>query len=205
MRGWIWAVFAVVGTIAPAGPVVFAQVTLSVRGDPQAWEDIKAAWAKLATVKSYRIRGTNRQGETLMWEIVNPDRVHHRRTSGTSTTETVRIGSQTVVREGDNCIELPVTVLDPSPNVAAGATEVVAEKGNIESLGGGRAQTYAYTLTYPATAGRGPRMTRTKLFVAVDTGLLKRVQGLDERGGIEFTWDYYDYNAAITITPLRCS
>jgi len=60
MRGWIWAVFAVVGAIAPAGPVVFAQVTLSVRGDPQAWEDIQAAWAKLATVKSYRIRGTNR-------------------------------------------------------------------------------------------------------------------------------------------------
>ena len=140
-----------------------------------------------------------------MWEIVNPDRVHHRRTSGTSTTETVRIGSQTVVREGDNCIELPVTVLDPSPNVAAGATEVVAEKGNIESLGGARTQTYAYTLTYPVTASRGPRMTRTKLYVAVDTGLLKRVQGLDDRGGIEFTWDYYDYNVAITITPLRCS
>ena len=179
----------------------------AIKGDPQAWAEVKAALGRLATLKTYRIKGMIRTGDAQAWEMVNPDRVHYTRTLGGKTIDTIRVGKEMRVRDGAKwtCPKIPMPVPDPNTEYGTGATEVTAQKGPIEVIDGVQTQTYTYALTMGLNIGPIGGKVNLKLYVELANGLPKRQQGLNEKGTVNFTWDYYDFNAPITIDLPSCA
>lgn len=174
---------------------------LIVRGDPAAWAEIQAALVKLQRLSTYRTR-TAVLGRPATVEIVNPDRFRIK-IVGTSTIEAVIVGKEgrSRVSGGDwRCLTLPNVLPETNPERWVG--DVTASKGAIAFIEGVRVQTYSYTLRVGAPSGH------YRLYVDVATGLPKRLLVLDvkedEPETVKSQFDYYDFNAPITIELPSC-
>ncbi len=74
--------------IVAAGGV--AQPSEAVEGDPQAWQDVKTSYERLASAKSYRLN----RGPGYTVEVVNPGRFHEILRGGGTTLETIIVGDE---------------------------------------------------------------------------------------------------------------
>jgi len=173
-----------------------------VRGDPAAWTDAQAALVKLQRQTTYRVR-TAVLGRPTIVDVINPDRFRIR-IVGTSTIETVIVGKEARSRVSGGewrCLTLPNVLPETNPEKWVG--EVTASKGGVAFVEGVRVQSYSYTLR----VGTGPS-GHYRLYVDVATGLPKRLLILevreDEPETVKSQFDYYDFNAPITIELPSC-
>lgn len=187
-----------IATVVAAG----AAPRLIVRGDPAAWTDAQAALVKLQRQTTYRVR-TAVLGRPTIVDVINPDRFRIR-IVGTSTIETVIVGKEARSRVSGGewrCLTLPNVLPETNPEKWVG--EVTASKGGVAFVEGVRVQTYSYTLR----VGTGPS-GHYRLYVDVATGLPKRLLILevreDEPETVKSQFDYYDFNAPITIELPSC-
>jgi len=147
MRGFVRAVALVLAAAVVTATEAGAAQDPTVKGDPQAWAEVKAALGRLAALKTYRIKGTIRGGNTQAWEVVNPNRVHYTRRAGGGTIDTISVGKEMRIRDGATwkCPKIPIPIPDPNAEYGTGASDVAAHKGPIEAVGGVQTQTYTYT------------------------------------------------------------
>ncbi|MGH2348545.1 MAG: hypothetical protein ACRDFT_03645 [bacterium] len=174
---------------------------LIVRGDQAAWAEAQAALIKLQRLVTYRVRTTT-LGRPTTIDVVNPDRFRIR-IVGTATIETVIVGKDTRARVsgGDwRCLSLPSVLPDMNPEKWIG--DVTASKGSLAVLEGVRVQSYNYTLRVGGPTGH------YRLYVTISTGLPKRLLILevkeDEPESVKSQFDYYDFNAPVTIELPSC-
>lgn len=189
---------AVVLALVTAGAT--AAPALVVRGDARAWSEIAAALTKFSRLKSYRAEGNMSGGGSMSMEVVNPDRFRTRMEAGGVTIETVVVGKETRFRQGNApwmCTGQAPTVPTTNPERFTG--EVTAAKGPAATID--RVATQSYTYTWKS----GGQTSNFRLYVATGNGLPKRMELLDEKGAVQMTFDYYDYDAAITIALPSCS
>ena len=178
---------------------------LVVKGDPRAWAEIQDAFIKLFKLKSYRMKVSTAEGAITI-SFVPPDKTHTVVSQGGNSIESIRVGNESRVRQGGGPWQcLPAGARMPQlggeaktdPSKIAG--EVNASKGPVVAVDGMQTQSYAYSHTAGGTTAQ------YRMFVGVTNGLPKRLQGLDGKGGVTSTIDYYDYDAPITITLPACA
>jgi hypothetical protein len=196
------AIALLAGSGAGAGA---ATPGLTVKGDQQAWAEIAAAYTKLFHLKTYRAKFTT--GMTGTMEVVNPDRVHTVMDLGTMTMETIQVGKDIRVRQGNGawqCSEKPTPV--PNSDVSSMHGEVSASRGPVVVVDGVQTQSYTYTYTPSAESTGGANVVvRQRLFVANATGLPKRAQTLGDNDKVETQIDYLDFDAPITVSLPTCT
>ncbi len=173
---------------------------LTVKGDAKVWAEIEAVLTRFARVKSYRAKGTMGAGSMTM-EYVNPNRFHITMGAGDEGFESIQVGSEIRVRIGNgqwmcNPGGQPANVPNLKPEQMKG--EVSATKGPVVPVDGVQSQSYKYTWKSEYIS------SNFALFVALNTGLPKRMQVLDDKGAAQSTFDYFDYDAPITIELPAC-
>ena len=194
MRKGVWAVALAVWVAAAA----VAAPALTVNGDARAWREVGQAMAKLAALRSYRVRSDMGQGQTMVVEFVNPDRM--RMVMGGGQVEVVRVGSEQRMRTAGGpwqCRMMFPAPQTPSGGPPQGETQVTVQRGPNRKVGGEEARTYRYWFGSRADSVM-------QLYVSVRTGLPRRLQVLDQAGRVQTTMDYTDFNANIRISLPPC-
>lgn len=187
---WLVVSAAVTAGVAPAafGPAA------SAAGDPAAKAEAIAAFAKLNTLPSYRIRWTG-SGGTGVAEIVQPDKRHFSGKSPRGSAEIFQIGTDLRVHydfpgapSGWRCTtSRALTVyFDVDKMRKDTTTEVIRRPDTV--------------IDGTPVRGYADAKTNDELYVGAQTGLPRRV--LDSQK--TFTADFYDYGVPITITPPPC-
>jgi hypothetical protein len=192
------AVFAVVAgaTAASAAPA-----QLRITGDEAAGREYFSAWERVSQARAYRKRVTT-GGQTIVIEVVNPNRQRMIIGEGASRQEIVTIGQEFRIRAGNGpymCLPPQARPQfggpDPDPQHAQGEVNVTRlPNGTIEGVA-----VRGYLVAF-AVEGRSIRM---RGWVSAN-GDLRRVEFLNAAGNVETTTDYYDVNAAITIELTPC-
>jgi hypothetical protein len=180
-----------------------AGAAMVVKGDPQAWSEVRAAMLRLVNAKTYRTKMTGTDGTTMVIETVLPDRFHTQGTFGGQMAEMISVGTTSRMRQASGpwfCppgsqAAPPVPKVDPDTM----ADEITVQRGPASVIDGVPTQSYAYT-----TKSRD-LTTRTRLYIATATGLPKRVELLNDSGAVTSTFDYYDVGAPITIELPNCA
>jgi hypothetical protein len=182
---------------------VVAAQGLVVKGDRAAWLEIQTAWNRLGALKSYRVRGTMPGGMRMLQEVVRPDRDRTLMEAPGMKQESITVGQGHRWRINDGPWQCatggsPVPDAGRAPGAAPpGQAEVTAERGPKVKIGNDETQSYRYWF--------GSRKSGIfRLFVLMKGGLPRRLQMLDAQGNVTMTLDYYDFNAAITITLPKC-
>ncbi len=204
MPGKFWLPMSLVLAAGVAGLATTgnaaAQSGLAVKGDPKAWKEIEAALTSFSKVKTYRAKQTVAQGVSMALEAVNPDRYHTKMTMAGFAMETIQVGREVRTRQGKGpwmCTGLPADTPETNPTKMTG--EVTASRGPAERIDGVSTQSYTYSW-------KSRKLTaRFRIFIAGNNGLPKRMQMLNEQGAAQMTFDYFDYNAPVTITLPPCS
>lgn len=198
----IRAMAVVAMVLALATPGAVAAPGLVVKGDQKAWSEIVAALSRMNALKTYRAKLVFPGAPPGLFEAQNPDRFHTIMDFGGGAFETVQVGSEIRFREGKGkwqCTGQSAQPPNPDPKKMTG--EVTATRGPAETVEGVRTQTYTYI--WKSGEAHVPLTITAKVFVAVGTGLLRRIQLLD-KGKVSIQYDYYDYNAPFTITLPSC-
>ena len=196
LHGFVTAVLL----LALAGSTSAAQ-GLTVKGDAQAWKEIEAAFIKFSKAKSYRAKMIMKDGGTTTMETVPPDRMRTITTTGAETYEWITVGNQVRVRQGNGpwtCVPSAGPAPIPNTNPQQMAGEVTAARGPAVVIEGVQTQSYSYTWKDAVST------SNLKLYVAVNNGLPKRIESLDNKGAVEMTINYYDYDVPITINLPAC-
>jgi len=194
VRKGVWAVALAVWVAGAAG----AAPALTVNGDARAWREVGEAMAKLAALRSYRVRSDMGQGQTMVVEFVNPDRM--RMVMGGGQVEVVRVGQEQRVRMAGGpwqCRMMFPAPQPPSGGPPEGETRVTVQRAPNRKVGGEEVRTYRYWF------GSKPDAVM-HLYVSVRTGLPRRLQVLDQAGKVQTTMDYTDFNADIRISLPPC-
>ncbi|MDR7418792.1 MAG: hypothetical protein QN178_07755 [Armatimonadota bacterium] len=173
---------------APAGA--------TIQGDPQAIRELNAAREKFAALRTYRARMSMEGREIMTMEIVKPDRSRIRIAIAPNlpANEITVIGNESWTRSGNNCrkdaARQPARD-DGDPTKAQG--NMTVQRGGTETIDGTPAQTYLVTYVYEGQQGR------QKFYVTPANGMIRRMETSNPQGTV--TFDYFDYDAPITITP----
>lgn len=172
-----------------------------VKGDPKAYTEIKAAFVKWLQVKSYRAKEMAQGMGSMTMEYVSPDRYHITQQMSGVVAETINVGKEGRLRQGGGpwqCLpeREPISLNPKGMEEIKG--EVTAARGPVVTIDGVQTQSYTYS------TNENGKISNQKLFVALTNGLPKRIQQLDGKGAVQWTMDYFDYNAPITITLPPC-
>lgn len=178
---------------------------LAVKGDARAWEEIQAAFMKLFRLKSYRMRVTGADGSSVTISYEGSGKSHIVMSQGGTTFESIRVGNETRIRQGGGQWTCPPAGA-PTPQIGGQVPtdpskisgEVTASKGPVAAVDGIQTQSYMYALV------SGGSTSRFRLFVAIASGLPRRMHMLDERGNATSTIDYFDYDVPVITLP-SCS
>jgi hypothetical protein len=190
------AVFAMTTVVAaePAGP--------TYQGDLQAAAEVQAATQKFLAVSTWRARYTLGSGLVQTAEYVAPDRFHMTLQGRGAPREAYAIGTDSWMRVGGACEKLPAPPpgMDPRMNprefaAPSSGTFTVAKAGPGVVDG---VPVQAYTLSSERQGNR----VEERLWVAVATGLPRRLEVRTEQSSI--TFDYFDYGAPIVINNPPC-
>ncbi|HEY3248638.1 MAG TPA: hypothetical protein VGK88_10155 [bacterium] len=181
-----------------------AQVT--VKGDPAAWQEVVAAYQRLGTLRSYRMKvtGPGVPGLGISLEIVNPDRTRTLVDLGNGGYETIVVGKEARGRVGDGpwqCQAPPVGLGAGLPDPKAAKGEVTIARLRQVTIDGARTQSYQSSFSTASTA----QPISLRLYVLQSGGVLRRVEILDKAGKITISVDYYDFNAPIKIELPECA
>lgn len=173
-----------------------------VKGDPKAYAEINAAFDKWLHLKSWRMKGTLPEGGSQTGEFVSPDRMHIVMNMGGVVSESIVAGKDGRVRQAGGpwqCLPEQVPIALNPKDMTEITGEVTATRGPVLAVDGVQTQSYTYS------TNENGKKSNIKLFVALTNGLPKRIQMLNEKGAVEQTLDYFDYNAPITITLPPCT
>lgn len=176
----------------------------TVKGDPVAWAEYVAAVKKMEGL-SYRMKMTAPHVTTVM-EFVPPHSKHITSQSPAGGSEIIIVGDAYRSRKpGDKWLCPPAELvrdLVPSffPKLENMEGEVTATRGEGLVIDG--LPTRGYNVTYTDNSLGRPYTTNQKLYIGVQTGLLRRA--VIDAGGGKATVDAYDYGAKITITLPPC-
>lgn len=193
---------ALVATVAAP-----AAAQLTVKGDAQAWQDVVAAYQRLTTLRTYRVKisGSATPGPVTV-EVVNPDRRRTVATLGTQrTTEVITVGRESRTRVGTGPWQCQGPIgfgfgsVPFDPKAMKG--EVTVSRVGPVTLDGTRM--LAYRVAY-GPAGTD-RVTHTRLYVLADSGLPRRSDVYGTDGKVSTTIDFFDFNAPITIELPKCT
>jgi len=195
------AVIAVAVVLSLAATVA-AQVT--VKGDARAWQEVGAAYDRLAKLRTYRVKmKVEGQAMTMVIEFANPDRTRTLMQAEGFTMETVTVGSQIQYRMVPagapapwQCAAPPRMTQTPDDARSARGEVTISRLGEV-TIEGVKTQGYDYSWTSQG------QTVRQRLYVAGD-GMPKRLVVLDSAGKVQLTMDYYDFNAPITIEFTKC-
>lgn len=186
--------------------VAGAAAQLTVKGDARAWQEVTAAYEKLAKLKSYRVKMTMEgQPGAMVTEHVNPGRTRMVMTVQGMTLESVTVDGKTAYRQTGGgpqgsawtCRSMPAGGVQAPPEPKAFKGEVTAGRIADATVEGTKTSGYEYTWV---TQGQS---IKQRLYVAGD-GLPRRMVVLDAAGKAQTTMDYYDFNAPITIEAPKC-
>jgi hypothetical protein len=178
-----------------------ARAAMVVKGDPQAWSEVRTAMLRLVNAKTYRTKMTGTDGTTMVIETVLPDRFHTKGTFGGQAAEMISVGTTSRMREASGTWLCPPGAPGPPiPKVDPDtmADEITVQRGPASVIDGVPTMSYAYT-----TKSRDLTM-HTRLYIATGTGLPKRIELLNDSGTVTSTFDYYDVGAPITIELPNC-
>jgi hypothetical protein len=184
--------------ITAIGPAASA-----AQGDPAAKAEIVAAFQRLNALPPYRIKGTSnkKDGMTLVYEIVRPDKSHFTYHSPQGTYEGITIGKQGAFRitmSGEAASWQCTTGSDNSPANTAFYPDKIRQ--DLESKPVVRKPDTVIDGT-PVHLYTDPS-GKDAIYVGAQTGLPRRLVDADaESGG---TLDFYDYGAKITIGLPPC-
>lgn len=176
--------------ITPGGSVV--------QGDPSAKAQVVAAFEKLNSVPSYRMKSTTSEATALI-EIVRPDKRHFTAQSPKGTVESIAVGKEIRTRynmpgapAGWRCTtdSRSLETFYNMSRIRKDLTEVVRRPDAM--IEGTPVHAYA------DVAGRGT------LYVAAATGLPRRLVLVNIQSAKTATIDFYDYGAPITIMLPSC-
>ncbi|HLW48812.1 MAG TPA: hypothetical protein VKW09_13720 [bacterium] len=163
-------------------------------GDPAAKAEAIAAFQKLNTVPSYRIKWTSPEGVGVA-EIVQPDKRHFTGKGDKGSVEIFQIGADRAIR-----YDVPGM---PS-GWRCGKSQTISTYFDIDKM---RSDTTVEAVRKPDTVIDGMPVhvyananSGEELYVGAQTGLPRRYYSSDKR----VTADFYDYGAPITITPPPC-
>lgn len=178
-----------------------AALAAASQGDPAAKAEVVAAFERLNSVPSYRMKTSAPEGTTVLVEVVPPDKRHYvAQSPARGTFEYITVGTQTRERvnmpgqpEGWRCTakSRPLDTRFNLDRVKQDLTEVIRRPDTV--IDGIPVHTYA-----PASGGGGA------LYVGVQTGLPRRMVLVDKQSGKTATIDFYDYGAPITIALPPC-
>ncbi len=177
---------------------------LTVKGDAKAWAEIEAAFIKLAKLKSYRAKVSMPGSGGGTWEYVRPDRFRSVMDVGGEKTETIWVGQQVRLRQGNGpwkCVSWNMP--SPATDTSQMQGEVTAQKGPVVAIDGVPTQSYSYTWKN-VVPGAFSMTIANKVFVTIATGLVKRSQMIDDKGAVRAQTDYYEYDAPIRIDLPAC-
>ncbi|HET9000194.1 MAG TPA: hypothetical protein VFP86_11145 [bacterium] len=170
----------------------------AAQGDASAKAQAVAAFERLNSVPSYRMKSTTSEA-TVVIEIVRPDKRHFTAQSLKGTVESIAVGREIRTRSsmpgapaGWRCTtasRLPETFFDMN-KMKKDLTEVI--RGPDTIIEG--TPVHAYT----DVARRGT------LYVAAATGLPRRLVVVNIQSGKTATIDFSDYGAPITIVLPSC-
>jgi len=207
-----WMLRAAVALIFVLLLVVSASAQVTVKGDAAAWREISAAHGNLAKLKTYRMKiAATGQPEAIVMEKVNPDRTRMIIQAQGVSMETIVVGNETRTRmsgtgmpagspAGWQCQPAQAQAgprgSAPDPTKAKG--EVTVSRLADATIDGAKTRGYQYTMK-----SDGPPV-QSRVFVLVDRSLPRRTEVLDNSGNVESTFDYYDFNAPITIDLPKC-
>jgi len=198
---WSWTARIILSFVLGAG-IALTAITPGgsvAQGDPSAKAQVVAAFEKLNSVPSYRMK-TSAPGGTTMIEIVRPDKRHYTAQSPNGSFESITVGTQTRERvnmpgqpTGWRCItnRRSLETMFNLDRMRKDVTEVVRKPDMV--IEGMPVRTYA------AASGSG-----ATLYVGVQTGLPRRLVHVDQQSGKTATIDFYDYGAPITIMLPSC-
>ena len=174
---------------------------LAATGDPVAKAEVIAAFERLNSVPSYRMKTSAPEGTTVLVEVVRPDKRHYVAQSPTrGAVEYIIVGTQTRERvnmpgrpAGWRCStkSRPLDTRFDLDRVRKDLTEVVRKPDTV--IDGIPVHTYA-----PAAGGA------TALYVGFQTNLPRRLVLVDGQSGKTATIDFYDYGVPITIILPPC-
>ncbi len=198
---WSWTARIILSSLLGTGIALIAITpgASAAQGDPSAKAQVVAAFEKLNSVPSYRMK-TSAPGGTTMIEIVRPDKRHYAAQSPNGTFESITVGTQTRERvnrpgqpTGWRCItnRRSLETIFNLDRMRKDVTEVIRKPDVV--IEGMPVHTYA------AAAGSG-----ATLYVGVQTGLPRRLVHVDQQSGKTATVDFYDYGAPITIVLPSC-
>lgn len=193
----IVTVLVVLALAAPAA----AEVVVS--GDVAAWQELRASQQQLRRLRAYRgqIRLALRIGDGTM-EVVNPDRLRLVVRSGPFVVETIVVGSETRYRLGTAAWRcgrppgMPADVSVPGGGPVEGTAMV--RRLPEQTLDGVAMRAYYVVMTIKG------RTSRSRQYVAVDTGLPRRAEVLTAGDAVLSVIDYRDFDAPITIDLPAC-
>lgn len=198
MRGFLVSVLVLAVAAAAA-----AEVT--VKGDPQAWQELMAAQEKLAQARTYRARMSLPGGGPFATvEHVEPDRNHTVIQIGIFRTETITVGSETRTRTGQGpwrCgqqAQQQGASASPPPDARKAEGEATITRLPDTAVEGVPTRGYRVVLVIDKNT------IRYNQYVVVDSGLPRRVEILDSADKVVMIMDYYDIGAAITIELPPC-
>jgi len=170
-------------------------------GDPAAEAEVVAAFDRMNSVPSYRMKTSASGGTTLLLDVVRPDKRHYTAQSPTrGTYESITIGTQT--RERVNMPGQPTgwrCITSPRPlnttlrldRIRKDMSAVVRKPDTV--IDGMPVHAYANISSSGGT-----------LYIGAQTGLPRRAVLVDKQSGKTVTVDFYDYGAPITITLPPC-
>lgn len=196
----LWIAIAIVLMLV-AG--VVAQVT--VKGDARAWQEVGAAYDKLAKLKTYRTKMTvEGQSVSMVTEYLSPDRSRTVMKTEGVTMETVKVGNEVRYRMTApgapatwQCTAPPQGTQTPTDPKSAKGEVTVSRLGDV-TIEGTKTSGYEYAWSVQG------QMTKQRLYVASSDGLPRRLVVMDAAGKPQTTFEYYDFNAPITIELAKC-
>ncbi|MDQ7843986.1 MAG: hypothetical protein QN141_11480 [Armatimonadota bacterium] len=181
-----------------------AQAQVTVKGDARAWQEVAAAYERLARLRTYRMKmKVEGQPMTMVVEHVSPDRTRTLMQAEGFTMEMVSVGDRMQYRtvtggtSGPWQCQKPPTAAPTAEDARNARGEVTISRLGEVTVEGVRTQGYDYSWTSQG------KTVRQRLYVAGD-GLPRRLVVLDDAGKPQMTIDYYDFNAPITIEFARC-
>jgi hypothetical protein len=170
----------------------------AAQGDPTAKAQAVAAFERLNSVPSYRMKSTTSEA-TVVIEIVRPDKRHFTAQSLKGTVESIAVGREIRTRSS-----MPGAPAGWRCTTASRSPETFFDMNKMK-------KDLTAVIRGPDTIIEGTPVhayidvaRRGTLYVAAATGLPRRLVVVSTQSGKTATIDFYDYGAPITIMLPSC-
>ena len=206
-RTWLHRTAAAVAAACLLTAPALADVT--IKGDRAAYDEVVAAFKKLFSLPSYRMKMLLEGNQEAIVEMTPPDGVHMTGHMTNGNMEMVSVGGKSAMKidapgmpSGWRCSPAtsaasrqPFTIPDPEKTAHEGTGTIDVARGADTNIEGTPVHTYI------SNNSNGSKDT---VYVGSQTGLPRRIIS-QKTGGQQTMIDYYDYGANIVIKLPPCA